>query len=86
MCQSREDFSVPDIARMDDEIAAAKRIDRLRAEQPVRVGDQADDERPRQLYDSVTLPVTATCPLKVGRPPLKVGLLSVIVQPPPATM
>jgi len=33
---------------MDDELAAAKGFDRLRAKQPVRIGYQADGERARQ--------------------------------------
>ena len=40
--QSGQDFGVPDVPGMHDVVAAGEKIDRLRAQQPMRVRNQSD--------------------------------------------
>ena len=42
LAQLLQDRRVADVARMDDEVATAKRIDRFGAQESVRIGDHPD--------------------------------------------
>jgi len=52
-----EDLGATHVAGMDDEIRALQRVERLRAEQSVRVGDDSDGDRGpgHQNYGSVLM-------------------------------
>src|SRR5262249_51214125 len=82
--QRLEQLGTADVARMDDQIGPAQRIKRLRAQEPVRVGDDADEkvahERTRSFppvgfYDEWRRPAL---PCRPGRPGFELGAQFVI--------
>ena len=49
-CQFFENFGIADIPGVNDVVRAAQRSDRFRTKQPVRVGDDADENGSPQLF------------------------------------